>query len=193
MPLEFQSLTLGRIAFGFFNIDTDLLLMEKHFFFANFFCNTVETIASQKNHTKESFFMPGYVIKKFEYIGNLMGAIHGIDLTGFIGAVYKLFPFPQSPEEFKQKLDGKAHRAVVENLISQWGPPVTILVEVEAGSERVKIAELLFGKAAFRELVAYVWRGGMPGWQDKLRPHYVRRMKDAINTSVSPLFTNFTL
>ena len=193
MPLEFQSLSHGRIAFGFFNIDTDLLLMEKYFFFANFFCNTVEKIASQKNHTKESFVMLGYVIERFENIGNLMGAIHGIDLTGFIGAVYQLFPFPQSPEEFKQKLDGKAHRAVVENLISKWGQPVTILVEVEAGSQRVKIAEFLFSKATFRELVAYIWRGGMPGWEDTLRPDYVRNMKDAINTSVSPLFTNFKL
>jgi hypothetical protein len=193
VPLEFQSLSHGRIAFGFFNIDTDLLLMEKYFFFANFFCNTVGKIASQKNHTKESFVIPGYVIERFENIGNLMGAIHGIDLTGFIGAVYQLFPFPQSPEEFKQKMDGKAHRAVVENLISKWGQPVTILVEVEAGSQRVKIAELLFTKATFRELVAYIWRGGMPGWEDTLRPDYVRNMKDAINTSVSPLFTNFKL
>ena len=193
MPLEFQSLSHGRIAFGFFNIDTDLLLMEKYFFFANFFCNTVETIALRKNYTKESFAMPGYIIERLENIGNLMGAIHGIDLTGFIGAVYKLFPFPQNPEEFKQKLDGKAHKVVVENLIRQWGQPVTILVEVEAGSQRVKIAELLFGKAAFREMVTYVWRGGMPEWEDMLRPDYVREMKDAINTSVSPLFTNFKL
>ena len=142
---------------------------------------------------KESFFMPGYVIEKFEYIVNVMGEIHGIDLTEVIGAAYKLFPFPQSPEEFKQKLDGKAHRAVVENLISQWSQPRKILVEVEAGSQRVKIAELLFSKATFRELVAYVWRGGMPGWEDTLRPDYVRNMKDAIDISVSPLFTNFKL
>ena len=101
MPLEFQSLSHDRIAFGFFNIDTDLLLMEKHFFFANFFCNTIETIASRKNYSKESLVMPGYIIERFENIGNLMGAIHGVDLTGFIGAVYKLFPFPHSPEEFK--------------------------------------------------------------------------------------------
>jgi len=193
VPLEFQSLSHGRITFGFFNIDTDLILLERYFFFAHFFCNTVEKIASWKDHKVEKFVIPGYVIERFENIGNLMGAIHGIDLGGFIGAVYQLFPFPQSPEKFKQKLDGKAHRAVVENLIIQWGQPVKILVEVEAGSQRVKIAELLFGKAAFRELVAYVWRGGMPEWEDMLRPDYVRKMKDAINTSVSPIFENFEL
>ena len=193
MPLEFHSLSHGRIAFGFFNIDTDLLLLEKYFFFAHLFCNTVEKIASWKDHTKESFFIPGYVIERFGDRGNLMGAIHGIDLRGFIGAVYQLFPFPQSPEEFKQKFDGVANRAVVENLINQWGQPVKILVEVEAQSQRVEIAELLFSKAAFHELVAYVWRGGMPGWQDNLRPDYVIAMKDAINTSISPIFKNFEL
>lgn len=99
----------------------------------------------------------------------------------------------ESPEEFKQKLDGKAHRAVVEKLISQWGQPVKILVEVEAQSERVKIAELHFSKAALHELVAYVWRGGMPGWQDNLRPDYVIAMKDAINKSISPIFEDFEL
>jgi len=193
VPLEFHSLSHGRIAFGFFNIDTDLLLLEKYFFFAHFFCNTVEKIASWKDHEVENVVIPGYAIERFENIGNLMGAIHGMDLTGFIGAVYQLFPFPQSPEEFKQKLDGKEHRVVVENLISQWGHPVKILVEVKARSQRVKIAETLFSKTAFHELVAYVWRGGMPGWQDTLRPDYVRKMKDAINTSISPIFENFEL
>jgi len=193
LPLEFHSLSHGRIAFGFFNIDTDLFLLEKYFFFAHFFCNTVEKIASWKDHKVDNFVLPGYVIERFRDIGNLMGAIHGIDLRGFIGAFYQLFPFPQSPEEFKQKLDGKANRAVVEKLINQWGQPVKILVEVEAKSERVKIAELLFSKAAFHELVAYVWKGGMPGWQDNLRPDYVIAMKDAINTSISPIFEDFEL
>jgi hypothetical protein len=193
VPLEFHSLSHGRIAFGFFNIDTDLLLLEKYFFFAHFFCNTVEIIASWKDHKVDNFVLSGYVIERFGDIGNLMGAIHGIDLKGFIGAVYQLFPFPQRPEEFKQKLDGKTNKAVVETLINHWGQPVKILVGVEAGSQRVKIAELLFSKAVFHELVAYVWRGGMPGWQDNLRPDYVIEMKDAVNTSISPIFENFEL
>ena len=141
----------------------------------------------------DNFVLPGYVIERFGDRGNLMDAIHGIDLRGFIGAVYQLFPFPQSPEEFKQKLDGKANRVVIEKLINRWGKPAKILVEVEARSQRVKIAELLFSKAALQELVAYVWRGGMPGWQDNLRPDYVREMKDAINTSISPIFEDFEL
>jgi hypothetical protein len=33
MPLTFESISHGTIAFGFFNIDSDMLLLEKYFFF----------------------------------------------------------------------------------------------------------------------------------------------------------------
>jgi len=193
LPLEFHSLSHGRIAFGFFNIETDLLILEKHFFFAHFFCNTVEKIASWQGHEVDETALPGYVIERPGDIGNLMGAIQGIDLRGFIGAVYQLFPFPQRREEFKQKPDGAGNRAVVEKLINRWGQPAKILVKVEAGSQGVRISELLFSNAAFHELVDYVWRGGMPGWQDNLRPDYAVAMKSAINTSISPIFEDFQL
>ena len=38
MPLAFESLNRGTIAFGFFNIDTDLLLLQQYFLFADDFC-----------------------------------------------------------------------------------------------------------------------------------------------------------
>jgi hypothetical protein len=193
MPLEFHSLSHGRIAFGFFNIETDLLLLEKYLFFAHFFCNTVEKIASWKDHAVDETVLPGYVIERSGDVGNLMGAIHGIDLSGFIGAVYQLFPFPQSREDFKQQLDGEKNRGVIEKLINQWGQPAKIFLEVEVRSQRVKIAEFLFSKAAFHKLVAYVWQGGMPGWQGNIRPDYVVAMKDAINISIFPIFENFEL
>ncbi|RLB99021.1 MAG: hypothetical protein DRH90_21110, partial [Deltaproteobacteria bacterium] len=44
-----------------------------------------------------------YLISQREMIGNLSGAIHGYEFTGFIGEVYKLFPFPESHAGFKQK------------------------------------------------------------------------------------------
>ena len=90
-------------------------------------------------------------------------------------------------------MDGNAHRAAIEDLISQWGRPITISVKVEAGAKRVRIAEILFSKATFLDLVAYVWRGGMPGWENAIRPDYVVAMKNAINTSEFQLFSNFTL
>ena len=193
MPLEFHSLNHGRIAFGFFNIETDLLLLEKYFFFAHFFCNIVKKIASWQGHEMDEIALPGYVIERSGDVGNLMGAIQCIDLRGFIGGVYQLFPFPQSPEQFKQKPDGEANRAMLEKLINKWGQPAKIPVKLEAGSQKVRIAELLFGKAVFQELVAYVWQGGMPGWEDNLRPAYVLAMKEAISSSTSPIFKDFKL
>ncbi len=188
MPLEFHSLSHSRIAFGFFNIETDLLLLEKYFFFAHYFCSMVSEMSAMQNHRSNEISLVGYFIDRPGDIGNLMGAIQGIDLRGFIGQVYKLFPFPQSREEFKQKTYGPANRSVVKELISRWARSTRIPVEVETDSQRVRIAEFLFSKTAFQELVAYVWQGGMPGWQDNIRPDYVIAMKDAISSSTSPIF-----
>ena len=188
MPLEFHSLSHGRIAFGFFNIETDLLLLEKYFFFAHSFCNIVIEMSAMQNHGSNEIGLVGYFIDRPGDVGNLMGAIQGIDLRGFIGQVYKLFPFPQTPEEFKQKTYGSANRAIVEELISRWARSTRIPVEVEAGAWRVRIAEPLFSRTVFQELVSYVWQGGMPGWQDNLRPDYVIAMKEAISSSTSPIF-----
>ena len=82
MPLEFHSISHGRIAFGFFNIETDLLLLEKYFFFAHGFCSMVDEIAAKQSHESNEIGLVGYFIDRHEDIGNLMGAIHGIDLRG---------------------------------------------------------------------------------------------------------------
>ena len=37
MPLEFQSISHGKIAFGFFNIETDMILLGHYFLFARDF------------------------------------------------------------------------------------------------------------------------------------------------------------
>jgi len=39
MPLAFDSSSHGKIAFGFFNIETDMLLLENYFIFATQFCS----------------------------------------------------------------------------------------------------------------------------------------------------------
>ncbi|MGD2186296.1 MAG: hypothetical protein PVI71_09215 [Desulfobacterales bacterium] len=36
MPLAFESLSHGSIAFGFFNIETDMLLLENYFYSKRF-------------------------------------------------------------------------------------------------------------------------------------------------------------
>jgi len=102
MPLEFDTLNHGKIAFGFFNIETDMILLEHHFFFAQEFCRHIsESAQVPSNEAYESSF-DSYLIENHRDIGNLMGAIHGVDFKGFIGEVYKLFPFPEERESLNR-------------------------------------------------------------------------------------------
>ena len=193
MPLGFPSLSHGGIAFGFFNIETDLLLLENYFFFAPSFCSMVAEVAATRGLTMDDYSLPGYMIADIRDAGNLMGAIHGTDLSGFIGSVYRLFPFPQSAEEFKQKPYGAGHRAIVEELIGHWARPTRVAAKIEAGSLNVRIADYLFSRGVFQQLVAYVWQGGMPGWKDDIRPEYVTAMGKAIKGTTSPVFQGLEL
>jgi len=188
VPLAFHSLSHGPIAFGFFNIETDLLLLENYFFFASCFCTMVKHISGKQSHEADDIGLAGYFIDQPKDTGNLTGAIQGTDLSGFIGHVYQMFPFPRNPEEFKQKPRGGANRSVVEELLSRWARSTQIPVLMEEGAQRLRIAEFIFSKEVFQELAAYVWHGGMPGWQDNMRPDYVIAMKEAIISSTSPIF-----
>ena len=62
MPLAFESVNRGTIAFGFFNIDTDLLLLQQYFLFAEDFCGLLLHMAEQKE-TRE--VVP--VIQSYEF------------------------------------------------------------------------------------------------------------------------------
>ena len=193
MPLAFHSLSHGTIAFGFFNIETDLLLLENLFFFASDFCTVVSSLAQVQTHESKRTRLPGYRIEGAGDLGNLTGAIRGTDLKGFIGHVYRLFPFPRNPEDFKQKPYGDRHRPEVETILSRWARSIRIPVAWEVGAQMVKIADFTFNAAAFRELVAYVWQGGMPGWKDNARPEYVMAMRQTITSSMAPPFAGLKL
>ncbi|MGD2272791.1 MAG: hypothetical protein PVI06_20510, partial [Desulfobacterales bacterium] len=92
MPLAFESLSHGTIAFGFFNIETDMLILEQYFLFADAFCNHLGKIPQQIENRFFKTVWPVYFIAERENIGDLMGAIHGVRFTGFIGKVYTCFP-----------------------------------------------------------------------------------------------------
>ncbi|MCP4627562.1 MAG: hypothetical protein GY850_29210, partial [bacterium] len=47
MPLSFDSLSHGSIAFGFFNIESDMLLCDRYFLFASEFCRYVMDMAEK--------------------------------------------------------------------------------------------------------------------------------------------------
>jgi hypothetical protein len=193
VPLAFHSLSHGSIAFGFFNIETDMLLLENYFFSAPSFCWLVSELAGGRAEESDKAKIPGYRIERAEEIGNLRGAILGTDLRGFIGHIYQLFPFPRRPEEFKQKPEGALNTPIVERLLSKWAQAARIPVELELRAARVRIAEFIFSREGFWELVAYVWRGGMPGWKDNVRPEYIIEMNRAIEKGKTPLFSGLKL
>ena len=123
MPLAFSSLSHGRIAFGFFNIQSDMLLCDRLFFFASRFCHAVEALALEacRGASACETDVDGWHIPLSEHIGDLHGAIDGTDLGGFLGAVYQRFPFPERAEDFKQSPEGSSSQAVMEALIAPFG------------------------------------------------------------------------
>lgn len=176
MPLAFDSLSHGRIAFGFFNIETDLLLLNRYFFFASDFCRRLIETADAIHEGNWETGLGGYVLED-EKVGNLMGAIHGLDFRGFIGEVYRLFPFPEEPEGFKQNPEGFRARSVMEPILSQYGQAVDISIRFRQESHEVGIGEYRFNQENFQELLLYLWQGGYPRWRDGHRPGYVEEMK----------------
>jgi len=189
MPLAFQSISHGEIAFGFFNIETDMLLLNNYFFFASEFCHSISTWASHTTVSSGSITWDGYVLSHKD-IGNLMGAIHGFDMSGFIGDTYTLFPFPKDPSLFKQNPEGYKTQETIKGLIERYAHTTTIPVREDRYNNTVLIGEYLFSKEVFHELLNYVWLGGYPRWKDEIRPPYVIEMKEAIIHSTHPLFKN---
>jgi hypothetical protein len=193
MPLEFDTLNHGKIAFGFFNIETDMILLEHHFFFAQEFCRHIsESAQVPSNEAYESSF-DSYLIENHRDIGNLMGAIHGVDFRGFIGEVYKLFPFPEEREKFKQNPEGFKTRIRVEKLIQEYGQKATIQLLIPATGNQINIGDYLFNRNSFQELIKYVWMGGFPRWKDGIGPDYVLEMKQAIEQSKRRVFNGLSL
>ena len=193
MPLEFDTLNHGKIAFGFFNIETDMILLEHHFFFAQEFCRHIsESAQVPSNEAYESSF-DSYLIENHRDIGNLMGAIHGVDFKGFIGEVYKLFPFPEEREKFKQNPEGFKTRIRVEKLIQEYGQKATIQLLIPATGNQIDIGDYLFNRNSFQELIKYVWMGGFPRWKDGIGPDYVLEMKQAIEQSKRRVFNGLSL
>lgn len=187
MPLAHHSLNHGLVAFGFFHIESDMLLLERLFFFAPDFCAMLQWLAGQDYSQDLQTDLPGYVIEYIGDIGDLHGAIAGVALQGFVGALYRRWPFPIRPEDFSQRPAGLAERALVEAAITRFGRPLQI--PVRATREMVlSLGEYRFSQAGLRALVDYVWRGGMPGWQGGQRPGYLLKTARVLKESASPWF-----
>ena len=190
MPLAFESLSHGTIAFGFFNIESDMLLCDRYFFFAEDFCRNVGDMAENAG---EPFYRASWtvqVIEEAEDIGDLMGAIHGVRFTGFMGELYRRFPFPRLPEEFKQNPEGAQTQSLVTEIISRYGNAQEIVVAADQKTMQVELGGYRFSHIQFQELLKYVWRGGYPRWKNEVRPAYVSNMKKQIMLKRIGIFDN---
>jgi hypothetical protein len=184
MPLPHNSLSHGTIPFGFFNIETDMLLLDRLFFFADQFCSAVTDLARSTPSSSTSLSRSGYRIDDPVKLGNLHGAITGHDLSGFIGSTYRLYPFPLRPEGFKQNPEGNETQTEIRALMEDHGSPVDIEVTWHAAAREISVDEYRFDPAGFDSLIAYVYRGGYPRWKDDVRPGYVTAMMSRLTDAV---------
>ena len=182
MPLAFQSLSHGKIAFGFFNIESDMLLLEHYFFFATEFCENISSLARSEDSDYASSW-DVYSIEDPEKTGNLMASIHGASFEGFIGRLYEKYPFPPRPEDFKQSPEGFKTRSTVEKIIKPFGLRTKIDFRIGKKGAEAAIGRYRFSMPAFHELLDYVWVGGYPRWKDEARPECVKAMKQSVLAS----------
>ena len=187
MPLSFKTTTHGTIAVGFFNIDSDMLLMENRFFFATDFCGWMNALCLAPEDSPASTW-PVWTIAKREDVGDLMGAINGYRHVGFIGDTYKKYPFPKAPEGFKQQPEGDERQGEFREMIEKYAVREDIDFISEKKTGTAKIGGIGFDVKGFGELIRYVWRGGHPRWRDEARPGYVMEMKRQIEKSNHWLF-----
>jgi hypothetical protein len=188
MPLAFRSIDHGVVAFGFFNIDTDLLLLERTLVWGEHFTTALGALAAAAPDALTTTTLPAFRVPPERSLGNVMGAIQGFDRGGFIGAVYDRFPFPEDPAAFRQRPEVAGNRAAITALLEQWAEPSEQTLVHDPGTGLVTVAGITFEAGWFRDLVAYVWRGGYPRWLDERRPQYVVEMRRAIEDSSHPLF-----
>lgn len=192
MPLAFQSINKGVIPFGFFNIETDLLIMDQYFFFADDFCRELLNIPFNMEQGAKCTTWEVYHIEDKVDIGDFMGAMLGIQHVGFMGELYKIYPFPEREEDFKQHYKGYLKRKDVEPIISKWSIKKKITVQADKGNEQIRIGDYLFNRQVFHELLQYVWRGGYPRWKGEIRPEYVTEMKTKLLQSKHPVFSGLS-
>ncbi len=127
--------------------------------------------------------MPGWLIDDPYKVGNVNAAIQGIDLSGFIGATYRKYPFPKEPQGFKQKPYGAENQAVFSELIAGFGKPQCIRLGWQAADQTVSLAEITLERVQFMQLIGYVDRGGYPRWENEVRPAYVVRLMEKLSAS----------
>jgi hypothetical protein len=186
MPLAFATLNRGYIPFGFFNVRTHMVLLAEYFAFADEACTWIEHLAERPGSVERAH--PAWRIASPADMGDLHGAMAGTDLSGFIGAVYRVHPFPEHREDFHQDPEGHRTRESVEEVVQRFADPVELSIVPSESAGTVDVGGYVFDAPGFGDLVRYLWRGGLPRWTDDVQPEYVRRMMAAVRASPSWLF-----
>jgi hypothetical protein len=177
MPLAFESESHGTVAFGFFNIESDMLLLDRYFFFATDFCEAICQMVKGQGGKMAEFPIRAWVIKNPASIGDLHGGIAGTHFSGFIGETYKKYPFPTDKNKFKQQTDGFKTRDDFERIIFDFGTDIELILRPDRTKERVSIGPCVFSQKNFSQLIQYVIQGGFPRWLNGIAPDYVINMK----------------
>ena len=180
MPLAFESESHGTIAFGFFNIESDMLLLDRYFFFATDFCAAVCKLKGEQGGDTGEIQLPAYVLESPAAIGDLHGGIAGTHYSGFIGETYKKYPFPGDEKLFKQHTEGFKTRDEIEQMILKFGASTDLTLRQNSKEQLVSSGPFSFSQQNFSQLIAYVIRGGYPGWQDNVAPDYVAGMQELL-------------
>jgi len=181
MPLAFRTRSHGLVAFGFFNIETDMLLLDHLFFFADRFCRAALDLRTSPPQLHAE--LDGWRIDDSRRIGDLDGAIAGRAPWGFLGASYRRWPFPARRENFRQNPDGAQNRTETETLIAPFATSLAIPADHLTAHRTFAVGGYAFDEPEFDRLIAYVDRGGLPRWRDDRRPPYVTKMMDALRAA----------
>ncbi len=179
MPLAFESLTHGTVAFGFYNIETDALLLDRLFFFCTDFCDAVLALEGTPEEQDATVDMPGYRFDDPRQIGDFHGAMAGARHVGYMGELYLRWPFPTEPARFRQRVYGEQNRAEAEAILKKWGVPTAVPVTRREAGRRYDVGPYGFSAPGYLQLLQYVWRGGYPTWEgfeEGRRPDCVAEM-----------------
>ncbi len=180
MPLAFRSQSHGTIAFGFFNIESDMLLLDRYFFFATDFCDTVCKLSQALNESGREFPCPAFFIEDPAGIGDLHGGIAGTHYSGFIGETYKKYPFPRDPAGFRQQTRGFETRHEFEQMMRGFGTRSELCFQQDIDAGQFVIGPYVFTSENYFQLIEYVIQGGYPRWLDNVAPDYVIKMRDEL-------------
>ena len=167
MPLLFNSLSHGAVSFGFYNIETDGLLLGQHFFFCTDFCTAIKALFEKPLDEAVNTAFSGHVFHDPQRIGDLKEAIiDGSSHTGFFGELYSMWPFSKAPGAFRQKLHCFENREQTLALLESMAASIEIQMKRKPNFQRVAIGSYHFSRGEFVRLLQYVVRGGYPTWED---------------------------